>query len=174
MHPAIQSNESIQTRKMISKDVDWTIREMSGVSLHLGDQFSSYPRGPGPSQVLGTRVTHRQRISDDAQSGSRSLCHSFCAFLGWRRDLVKSDFKSLTIITPVFHRSPGADWWPVGELSVRCSMSDGGRGRGEAGTTLPTSWDRQSDRQSPHSQGAQFPLRVQGYNKELPNRYIIF
>ena len=42
--------------------MDWTVRE-TGVSLHLGDQPSSHPRGLGQPQLLGTKVTQQPTIS---------------------------------------------------------------------------------------------------------------
>lgn len=60
---------------MISKDMDWTVRG-TGVSLHVGDQLSSHPRGLGQPQLLDTKVTQQPTTSVMLKVGP-----DLCAFL---------------------------------------------------------------------------------------------
>jgi len=66
-----------------------TVRETRDVSLHLRDQLSSHPRGPGQYQLLDTRVTCSHTVSVMLKAGP-----DLYSILERGRSSLKSDLSS--------------------------------------------------------------------------------
>lgn len=73
---------------------DQTVGETRRVSLPLGDQPSSHPRGLGQSQLLVTRMTCSHPVSVMLKAGP-----GLSAILERGRSSLKSDLESCIIIT---------------------------------------------------------------------------